>query len=351
MSAEPYLSVVVATRDDNHGGDPQARLKAVLGVYMKQTEALQFPIEYIIVDWNSPKGSAGIYPQVNAWGYKSDYLKIRVIKVSGGVHRKLDEAKIPFYQMIAKNAGIRRAKGKFILASNIDIFLDDALIRLLSKKNLDEKRMYRSDRVDLDHKILKNLSSIKKFSDFEKIATRKHTRIKSVMRTDLRVFLQSQNFEIPSFSSRVPAAKYLKEKLRLWKKRFGISGSRGFDLHTNGCGDFTLLSQKGWHALRGYPEIKAFSFHIDSIFCHQAHESGFFEHVFSDQFAHYHIDHSDGWTPETNDQLIAKLRKNKIPFIENQFELLVEACRRAKKPLFNPPDWGLFQNLLPERCV
>ena len=107
---EPYLSVVVATRDDNHGGDPQARLKAALGVYKRQAEALKFPIEYIIVDWNSPKEKAGIYPQVKSWGLKSEYLKIRVIKVSETIHRQMDEAKIPFYQMIAKNVGIRRAK-------------------------------------------------------------------------------------------------------------------------------------------------------------------------------------------------------------------------------------------------
>ncbi|NCY21067.1 hypothetical protein EBX31_03805, partial [bacterium] len=60
MKSEPYLSVVVATRDDHHGGDPQARLRAALQVYKRQAEKFRFPLEYIIVDWNSPVKSAGV---------------------------------------------------------------------------------------------------------------------------------------------------------------------------------------------------------------------------------------------------------------------------------------------------
>jgi hypothetical protein len=351
MGLDPYLSVVVATRDDNHGGDPQARLKAALGVYKKQAEALKFPIEYIIVDWNSPRGSAGIYSQVKSWGLKSEYLKIRVIKVSEAVHQRLDEAKIPFYQMIAKNAGIRRARGKFILASNIDVFLDAALMREIAKKTLNENRMYRSDRWDLSHSILKTLSQKSTSAIPEKILTRKHIRNRSIIKKDLALFLNNENLSIPNFTSKVPARKWLKEKVRIWKKCFGLFGSPGFNLHTNGCGDFTMLSQKAWHALRGYPEFKVFSFHIDSIFCHQAHESGFFEFVFPNPLVHYHIDHSDGWTPETSEELFQRLRKRNIPFVENQFDILLQACRKTNKPLFNSSEWGLIGDLLPESSV
>ena len=349
---EPYLSVVVATRDDNHGGDPQARLKAALGVYKKQAEALKFPIEYIIVDWNSPKEKAGIYPQVKSWGLKSEYLKIRVIKVSEAIHRKMDEAKIPFYQMIAKNVGIRRAKGKFVLASNIDIFLDDELMKLISKRSLNEHRMYRSDRWDLDHKFLRSITLKRGGSEIrEGIFTRKHIRNKSISKNDLAMFAKHQNLSEPDFTSQVSPGMWLKERVRIWKKSFSLFGSPGFNLHTNGCGDFTMLSQKAWHALRGYPEFKAFSFHIDSILCHQAHEFGFFEFVFPYPLVHYHIDHSDGWTPETNDKLFKRLRKCKVPFIKNQFDFLIQACRKTKKPLFNFSSWGLIGDLLPESSV
>ena len=61
----------------------------------------------------------------------------------------MDEAKIPFYQMIAKNVGIRRAKGKFVLASNIDIFLDDELMKLISKRSLNENKSLKFGKIVL----------------------------------------------------------------------------------------------------------------------------------------------------------------------------------------------------------
>lgn len=351
MRAEPYLSVVVATRDDDHGGDPGARLKAALKVYKRQAEKFRFPLEYIIVDWNSPVKRAGVFAQVKTWDLKSEFLKIRVIEVPPQAHKKIDDAKIPFYQMIAKNVGIRRAKGKFVLASNIDIFLGEELFHFLSKKKLKANRMYRSDRIDLNIEIIKQLPKREPYDIPKKLFTRKHIRNRSIVERDLKIFTLAGSFHLPQFDSRVPATKIWKEKIRLLKKRLGLFGSPGFNLHTNGCGDFTLLSRSAWHALRGYPEFRIFSFHIDSIFCHQAHESGYFELCLQNALEHYHIDHSSGWTPETNDQLLQRLRAKNIPFIEYQMDQLVEACRRSQKPLFNAENWGLFGEVFPERHI
>jgi hypothetical protein len=351
MRAEPYLSVVVATRDDDHGGDPGARLKAALKVYKRQAEKFRFPLEYIIVDWNSPVKRAGVFAQVKTWDLKSEFLKIRVIEVPPVAHKKIDEAKIPFYQMIAKNVGIRRAKGRFVLASNIDIFLDEELFRFLTQKALKARRMYRSDRVDLDIKIIQQQPKTAPYRIPNRLKTRKHVRSRSIAQKDLKIFTHAGNFQYPEFDSRIPATKIWKEKIRLWKKRLGLFGSPGFHLHTNGCGDFTLLSRSAWHALRGYPEFRIFSFHIDSVFCHQAHDSGYFELCLPPPLEHYHIDHSAGWTPETNDRLLQRLRTKNIPFIEHQMDQLVEGCRKARKPLFNAEDWGLFGEVFPERHI
>ena len=45
-------------------------------------------------------------------------------------------------------------------------------------------------------------------------------------------------------------------------------------LHTNGCGDFTLMSRDAWFALRGYPELPTFSMFIDSLFVYMAYWHG-----------------------------------------------------------------------------
>ena len=47
------------------------------------------------------------------------------------LHRRLKYAdRLPLFQMIAKNVGIRRAKGQFVLATNIDILFSDELIAI-----------------------------------------------------------------------------------------------------------------------------------------------------------------------------------------------------------------------------
>ena len=351
MKSEPYLSVVVATRDDHHGGDPQARLRTALKVYKRQAEKFRFPLEYIVVDWNSPAKSAGVFAQVKTWDLESDFLKIKVVEVPPTAHKKIDEAKIPFYQMIAKNVGIRRAKGKFVLASNIDIFLDEELFHFLSQKKIKTTRMYRSDRIDLDFKIIKKQPDREPLKIPNNLKTRKHVRSRSFAQKDLKIFINAEAFAYPEFNSNVSLIKTWKEKMRLWKKRIGIHGSAGFQLHTNGCGDFTLLSRSAWHELRGYPEFKIFSLHIDSVLCHQAHESGYFEQCLPPSLVHYHIDHSAGWTPETNTQLLERLKANNIPFIESQFDLLIQGCRRLRRPLFNEEDWGLIGQVFPERHI
>ena len=55
---------------------------------------------------------------------------------------------LPLYQMIAKNAGIRRARGQFVLATNIDILFSNELAEYLAARRLERGRMYRIDRHD-----------------------------------------------------------------------------------------------------------------------------------------------------------------------------------------------------------
>jgi hypothetical protein len=51
--------------------------------------------------------------------------------------------------MIAKNAGIRRARGQFVLATNLDIIFSAELMRFLGERRLEQGKMYRLDRTDV----------------------------------------------------------------------------------------------------------------------------------------------------------------------------------------------------------
>jgi hypothetical protein len=130
--------------------------------------------------------------------------------------------------------------------------------------------------------------------------------------------------------------------------------SPGF-LHTNGCGDFTLLSRERWFDLRAYPEIDVFSMNLDSMFCFAAHYGGAREAVLADPMRIYHIEHGtgSGWTPEGQVKLFERIAAKGIPCVEND-EVLAWAkqMRRLKSPLiFNHENWGMADLELKEESL
>jgi hypothetical protein len=54
MSREPFLSVVVTTRNDDHGGDPLKRLQAFVNCFEQQCRRTGLDAEVIVVEWNPP---------------------------------------------------------------------------------------------------------------------------------------------------------------------------------------------------------------------------------------------------------------------------------------------------------
>jgi hypothetical protein len=75
---------------------------------------------------------------------------VRIIEVPPEVHGRYQHAAaLPWYPMIARNVGIRRARGEFILATNTDIVFSDELVRFLASRQLEKGRMYRLDRHDV----------------------------------------------------------------------------------------------------------------------------------------------------------------------------------------------------------
>jgi len=80
--------------------------------------------------------------------------QVRFIEVSREIHDRLpNAATIPLHQMIAKNAGIRRARGQFVLATNLDIIFSAELMRFLGERRLERRKLYRVDRTDVASQI------------------------------------------------------------------------------------------------------------------------------------------------------------------------------------------------------
>jgi hypothetical protein len=146
---EPYLSVVVTARNDDHGGNLLGRMQIFTTGWIEQARRFGFPSELIIVEWNPPLDRPRL-EEVLRWPKDFGPCNVRFIEVPSALHRRYHHAEaMPLYQMIAKNVGIRRARGRFVLATNIDILFSDDLVAFLAEQQLDAGRMYRIDRHDV----------------------------------------------------------------------------------------------------------------------------------------------------------------------------------------------------------
>jgi len=145
----PYLSVVVAARNDDHGGNLLGRMQVFVDAWINQAKRHNLSSELIIVEWNPPAGRERLAKALR-WPIDTGPCQVRIIEVPPEVHARYQQAAaLPLYQMIAKNVGIRRARGEFILSTNIDIVFSGELFEFLASRRLERGRMYRIDRHDV----------------------------------------------------------------------------------------------------------------------------------------------------------------------------------------------------------
>ena len=91
------------------------------------------------MDWNPPTEKA---PLASVLHFPANaFFSARVIVVPPEIHLGYRHGdRLSLFQMIGKNVGIRRARGEFILATNIDILLDDSLFAEIACRPTHEHR-------------------------------------------------------------------------------------------------------------------------------------------------------------------------------------------------------------------
>lgn len=119
-------------------------------------------------------------------------------------------------------------------------------------------------------------------------------------------------------------------------------------IHTNGCGDFTLLHRESWFWLQGYPELPLWSMHLDSFLCYMAVASGIKERVLQDPCIMFHIEHGNSWVVMTPEERLRTFAMR--PWIDLSLlgELWAEAYRTRRPVRFNDERWGLADRVLGE---
>ena len=345
QNAQPYLSLVVAARNDDHGGNLLGRMQIFMHGWIAQARRYNLPSELIVVEWNPPPDRPRLRDALR-WPEEFGPCQVRFIEVPREVHSRYAHADaLPLYQMIAKNAGIRRARGQFVLATNIDILFSNELVAFLAERGLDANRMYRVDRydamgdvpmeADLDaqleycrtHLLRRNLrdGTVLLTSDGNAAVDKNEPSSKDArpnMFVDfwrkLQGVIDRMADDSPVVTIMLPVPTAVKRASIVYVEWGGFTGmlrnwlsgkgkvrtkastvqKKADFLHTNACGDFTLADREHWFKLRGYPEFDLYSMNIDSIFCYAAHYGGAQEQMLEDPMRIYHIEHAagSGWT-------------------------------------------------------
>lgn len=113
------------------------------------------------------------------------------------------------------------------------------------------------------------------------------------------------------------------------------------------------MAKEDWFRLRGYYDGAIFSFHLDSLLCYAAVHAGIREVTLSDPMRMYHIEHTGGWTPESDKTMNRNLESKGIPRISNEDmnSTAVQMRIRNQTVIFNKEDWGLSAHRLKEEIV
>ncbi|MDQ2974279.1 MAG: hypothetical protein M3R69_02565 [Acidobacteriota bacterium] len=356
-----YLSIVATARNDDHGGNLLGRMQLFVSGLLEQCRRHQLNAELILVEWNPPEDKPRL-SEALSWPVDNGPCSVRIIEVSPEIHARFKYSdRLPLFQMLAKNAGVRRARGQFVLATNIDILFSDELIHFLSSGRLRQNRMYRINRYDVK-------SDVPTSASIEaQLAYCRDNLLRINDRNGTKNLITGHHHAVYDPAG---SRSWLQEKISELK---GAEVTERTRLHTNGCGDFTLMSRARWFELRGYPEFEMYCMHLDSLLCHAAHHNGAREQVLDDPMRIYHIEHgvnsgdSAGAalaSAETNSQrsqskpeeqknLDMRGQAGGIPQLDHaQFTTWAIQMRRERRPIiFNDAKWGLADDDLPETIV
>jgi hypothetical protein len=227
-----------------------------------QVAAYPGTFELIIVEWNPPGDFAPLSDVIN----DTKNLAVRFITVPADLHDSLD-AKHPMLEFHAKNVGIRRAHGEFVLVTNPDILFTQALIDEIAQRRLRLDTVYRTDRYDFTIDGIHDVAS-----------------------EDLIDFAVRNTFVVHAMADNVSISEpvHANERSLDLLPRSGIA--KGI-WHTNGAGDFLLAAKEAFFTVRGLYQTLEHRWHVDSISLLRFNVAQMKQHVFASPSCVFHQHH------------------------------------------------------------
>lgn len=147
MVDHPKISFVIAARNAEHDDTFLTRLRTVLRILNVFVARHHLSAEFVIVQYNPPVSKPLLERALADLPVHA--LSVRVITVPETFHARIAPGrKGPFLEYVAKNIGIRRAIGEYILVTNLDIVFSEEMITRLTGP-LTPDVVYRANRHDL----------------------------------------------------------------------------------------------------------------------------------------------------------------------------------------------------------
>jgi hypothetical protein len=277
------ISLVLTGRNDDYGGNFIGRLIRTLRFNHQQLASRGIAHEIVFVEWAPPRDRPRLFDLVLAAVPEVDRSICTCYEVDERYQQELAlHPSLAYLEFVAKNVGIRRARGRFVLTTNCDVFLGRAILDLFQRESLKPGVVYRAPRHDID------LGEGSRHVDWTTL-------------------------EDPHILTR---------PVRALKPPF-FSG---------GTGDFILLDRESFHRVRGFNEVyRVARFGIDRNFLVKALSSDLTIEDIGGPV--YHLSHEGSF------------RENRHAYAGREHEAHWGKTRwHARGVIYaNPPTWGLAQ--------
>jgi hypothetical protein len=310
---DAYLSIVVASRNDDHGGGMNKRLRLFIDTLAQLGTAYGVPVELIIVEWNPPDDKEPLKVALNLTSIHVPEI-VRFIRVPGVHHKRYPGSdRTPLFQYVAKNVGIRRASAKFVLATNADILFSEHLAQWLARKKLSSSRFYRAIRYDVPSDLDVSEPIVQRIARLRQCSKRAGNRPTGIARI-----------------CEISRVAEMRDIIRC------IGGRNWGAIHTDAAGDFFLMAKEHWLKLCGYPEIPSHAY-VDGLICYLAAAHGLRQKLLSPDLCVYHLEHEMQWNRMGADQQHGYRHTMDYGLYRKYCRQIMDSCTIV----FNNENWGL----------
>jgi hypothetical protein len=150
IAAVPLLSIVLTGRNDSYGSDFKERFFRTMAFNHRQLSARGIAHEFVFVEWAPPADAPTLFDLVfdAVPGLTPDAVRWYLVDPDYQDALSLNP-RLRYLEYVAKNVGVRRARGRFVLATNCDIYLGRRVIDALEHDALAPRVVYRAPRHDL----------------------------------------------------------------------------------------------------------------------------------------------------------------------------------------------------------